>query len=152
MTRAENAKQLFLEGYTCSQAVALAFLDLTKISELEMKKLTLPLGGGLGRLRLTCGAISSMSIIIGLIFSTDEQTPENKVNIYEIVQHLSSKFIEEKKTLICENLLKEASLRVDVGGTPEARNTDYYNKRPCKDIVYLAAKILEDYLEEQGIK
>lgn len=151
MTRAERARQMFLEGYNCSQAVALSFLDLTNINELEMKKLTLPLGGGLGRLRLTCGAISSMAVIVGLIFSSDEQTSENKLNVYKIVQHLSNKFIEEKSTLLCEKLLKDAALQVEVGGAPEERNSEYYKKRPCAEIVYLATKILEDYLIEQGI-
>ena len=151
MTRAERARQMFLEGYNCSQAVALSFLDLTNINELEMKKLTLPLGGGLGRLRLTCGAISSMAVIVGLIFSSDEQTSENKLNVYKIVQHLSNKFIEEKSTLLCEKLLKDAALQVAVGGAPEERNSEYYKKRPCAEIVYLATKILEDYLIEQGI-
>lgn len=151
MTRAERARQMFLEGYNCSQAVALSFVDLTNINELDMKKLTLPLGGGLGRLRLTCGAISSMAVIVGLIFSSDEQTSENKLNVYKIVQHLSNKFIEEKSTLLCEKLLKDAALQVEVGGAPEERNSEYYKKRPCAEIVYLATKILEDYLIEQGI-
>lgn len=151
MKKKELAKQLFLEGYTCSQAVAVAFCDITNIDVDTMKKLSLPLGGGLGRLRLTCGAISSMAIIIGLVFSKNEISDENKLNIYERVQVVTSRFKEKKKTLICEDLLKDVMTNVEIGGTAEKRTPEYYAKRPCKDIVYLAAEILEDYLIEEGI-
>ena len=57
MSRAEKAKEYFLQGYACSQAVALAFSDLLGMDEETIVKITLPFGGGLGRLRLTCGAI-----------------------------------------------------------------------------------------------
>lgn len=151
MKRAEKARELFIEGYTCSQAVAMAFCDLTKVSLDEMKKISLPLGGGLGRLRLTCGAVSAMALIIGSVFSSDENTDENKIKLYGIIQLLVERFKKEKKTIICEELLNNAAVEVEVGGTPEERNSGYYKKRPCAQIVYLAGKVLEEYLEEQHI-
>ena len=82
MSRAERAKELFIQGYACSQAVALAFSDLFEINEEDIAKLTLPFGGGLGRLRLTCGAVSGMAAIYGLLFAGEENTSENKLATY----------------------------------------------------------------------
>ena len=151
MSRAERAKELFTQGYACSQAVALAFADLLNVDEAELTKLTLPFGGGLGRLRLTCGAVSGMSVVIGLLFSKSENAPDNKKNTYAITQALCGKFQEENGSLICAELLTGANVQVTVGGDAEARTETYYKKRPCAEIVYSAAKILEEYLREQGI-
>lgn len=149
MTRAEIAEKYFYEGYACSQAVALAFVDLTGVSFEEMSKLSLPLGGGLARLRMTCGAVSGMALIVGLLFSDGAPSEENKLAIYERVRVLTERFVALKKTINCKELLEAASLEVEIGGMPEARTPEYYKKRPCGAIVYLAAKILEEYLKEQ---
>ena len=151
MSRAQKAKDLFLSGYACSQAVALAFSDLTDIDEVSLKKVTLPLGGGLGRLRQTCGAVTGMAMIIGLLFSKDENTHENKLDTYAIVQELAKKFEAEKGTLNCKQLLINAGVDVETGGAPAKRTDGYYHHRPCEDIVYLAAQILEEYLIEKEI-
>lgn len=149
MTRAEIAEKYFYDGYACSQAVALAFVDLTNVSFSDMSKLSLPLGGGLARLRTTCGAISGMALIVGLLFSEAEASEENKLAIYERVRVLTDRFMSERKTINCKELLEAVNLEVEVGGNPEARTAEYYKKRPCGAIVYLAAKILEDYLAEE---
>jgi C_GCAxxG_C_C family probable redox protein len=149
MSRAESAEKYFYEGYACSQAVALAFVDLTDVSFENMSKLSLPLGGGLARLRTTCGAISGMSLIVGLLFSDSKASEENKLAIYERVRVLTDRFIAERKTINCKELLEAASLEVEIGGKPDARTSEYYKKRPCGAIVYLAAKILEEYLEQE---
>ena len=151
MTRAEKARDYFESGYACSQAVALAFIDLTNVDESSMKKLTLPLGGGLGRLRLTCGAISGMAIAAGLIIGKDENTNENKLQVYEITRELVERFKSVHRTIICEELLSNPNVLVEIGGKPEERTKEYYEKRPCSLIVYNAAKVLEDYLYEKGI-
>lgn len=146
MSRAECAKELFTQGYACSQAVALAFADVLAVNETELSKLALPFGGGLGRLRLTCGAVSGMAVVIGLLCSKAENSPENKKNTYAITQALCDKFQAENGSLICADLLSGANLQVTVGGNAEERTESYYKKRPCAEIVYSAAKILEEYL------
>ncbi len=151
MTRAEKARELFESGYACSQAVALAFQDLTNVSKEDIIKLTLPLGGGLGRLRLTCGAVSGMAVIAGAILAGSDNTTENKLKIYEVTRELVERFKENQKTIICAELLENPGLLVEIGGKPEARTKEYYEKRPCSLIVYNAAKILENYLYEEGI-
>lgn len=150
MSRAEKAKAYFEEGYACSQAVALAFSDLVSVREEELIKLSLPFGGGMGRLRLTCGAVSGMGIILGLIFAEAENTPENKKNVYAITQELCGKFKEENKSLICGELLLGVKIPVEIGGEAEARTQEYYKKRPCAELVYSAAEILEEYLHSKG--
>lgn len=151
MSRAERAKEYFLQGYACSQAVALAFADILPIDEETLVKLTLPFGGGLGRLRLTCGAVSGMATVIGLVFSKAENTPENKKNVYALVQELCGKFQAQNGSLICGELLAGMKVPVEVGGDAEARTNEYYKKRPCSELVYCATEILENYLQEKGI-
>lgn len=151
MTRAEKARQYFIEGYTCSQAVVMAFIDLINLSEEQAIKVSLPLGGGLGRLRLTCGALTGASLVVGMIFGKNEISEENKMDVYEKVREISKRFVEKEKTLNCKELLELASLEVETGGTPEKRTEEYYKKRPCAKIVYSAAEILENYLKEEQI-
>ena len=151
MSRAEKAKEYFLQGYACSQAVALAFSDVCGINEGELSKIMLPFGGGLGRLRLTCGAVSGMAAVIGLTLSKAENTPENKKQTYATVQELCGKFQAEYGSLICGELLSGMKIPVQVGGDAEPRSAEYYKKRSCADMVEFAAKILEEYLKEQGV-
>ena len=152
MSRAIKAKEYFLQGYACSQAVALAFSDVIGLDEETLLKITLPFGGGLGRLRLTCGAVSGMAMVVGLLFSNGENTPENKKKTYAIVQELCGKFQAETGSLICGELLKRMKVPVEVGGEAEARTKEYYQKRSCAEMVALAVSILEEYLEkERGI-
>ena len=151
MSRAEKAKEYFLQGYACSQAVALAFSDVCGIHENEISKIMLPFGGGLGRLRLTCGAVSGMAAVVGAVFADAENTPENKKNTYAIVQELCGKFQAQTGSLICAELLSGMKVPVEIGGVAEARTNEYYKKRSCADMVALAAQILEEYLQEKEI-
>ena len=151
MTRAETAKELFKSGYACSQAVALAFANLTGLDEAALSKAMLPFGGGLGRLRLTCGAVSGMAAAYGLICAKAENTPENKKETYAAVQELCAKFKAENGSLICADLLSGMNLQFEVGGEAEKRTGEYYKKRACADMVYRAAELLEEYLKKKGI-
>ena len=151
MLREERAQKFFLDGYACSQAIVLAFKDVVDIDEEALKKISLPFGGGIGRLRLTCGAFSGMLMVISLLFSNYEDIEENKIKTYEIVQELSKRFTEQLGTLSCEQLLIKANLEIEKGGHPESRTDEYYKKRPCAKIVYTSAKILKDYLIEMKV-
>ena len=148
MSRADDAKKLFEEGYACSQAVCMAFSDVVNLKEEILEKISLPLGGGLGRLRLTCGAVSGMALIIGLIFTDGK---DSKMNVYEITREVVSRFEKEHDSIICKELLEDANINVVIAGNPEDRTEEYYKKRPCAELVYNAAKILEEYLVEKGV-
>ena len=151
MSRAEQAKQYFIEGYNCSQAVALAFSDLTSLTEEQLKKLTIAFGGGFGRQRLVCGAVSGLTVLCGLLFSDGSGSAEDKKKIYEIEQELCLEFKKQMGSLICADLLTGANLSFEVGGQAETRSSEYYKKRPCSEIVYTAAKIVEDYMNSHSI-
>ena len=151
MSRAERAKEYFLQGYNCSQAVALAFADVLEIEKDTLLKIMLPYGGGMGRLRLTCGAVSGMAAIVGLVFAKAENSPENKKQTYAIVQELCGKFQKENGSLICGELLQGMKVPVEIGGVAEERTKEYYKKRSCGELVACAATILEEYLQEKNI-
>ena len=65
--RVRRAEELFHEGYNCSQSVVLAFADLTGVDEALLEKISIGLGGGVGRLREVCGAVSGMAMVAGFI-------------------------------------------------------------------------------------
>lgn len=144
MSRADKAKEYFEQGYACSQAVALAFADIVEIDEQSLKKIMLPFGGGLGRQRLTCGAVSGMCAMFGLL----TQESEDKRAVYAGVRDLCDAFKKENGSIICEDLLLGKNLQVEKGGDAEERTQEYYKKRPCGDLVYIAAKLLEEKLQK----
>ncbi len=151
MSRAEKAKEYFLQGYACSQAVALAFSDMTGVDEETLAKATLPFGGGMGRLRLTCGAVSGMASVAGLLFATPRPDAGNKKEVYAVVQELCARFKAEYGSLICGELLADVKLPVQVGGEAEPRTQEYYKKRPCAEMVAYAAQIVEEYLQSKNL-
>lgn len=145
MTRAEQAKEYFKSGYNCSQAVALAFADALNVPEETLKAVTLPLGGGLGRLRQTCGGVSGAALCVGLLF------PEyGKSETYAVVQEIAKRFREKNGSYNCGELLSGAGLKPELSAQAEERTPAYYQKRPCADLVYDAAEILEQICRERG--
>lgn len=143
---AELAKELFENGYNCSQAVVVAFKDVLKMDEEMLKKVSLPFGGGLGRLRLTCGAASGLAIVVGLLIDSTD-----KMYVYEVTRELLLKVEQVNGSIICKTLLENKEIIAQIGGKPEERTKEYYANRPCSIIVYNTAKILEDYLIEKRI-
>ena len=124
--------------------MVLTFSDVLGVSESVLKKITLPFGGGLGRLRLTCGAVSGAAAVIGLLLSADEVDAENKKRVYGAVQEFCARFTAENGSVICAELLSKAGQSVEVGGTAEARTKEYYKKRSCAESVASATAILEE--------
>ncbi len=150
MSRAERAKEYFLQGYACSQAVALAFADDVGVDRETLAKLSLPFGGGFGRLRLTCGAVSGMGILVGLFCAKAELSSENKKEVYSAVQTLVKEFEGEYGSVVCGALLN-GKVPVAVGGEAETRTQEYYKKRPCAEMVAFATQIVEKYLIEKAL-
>lgn len=140
LTKGEKAKALFMSGCNCSQAVAAAFCEETGLSEELTKKLTMGFGGGMGRMREVCGAVSAMTFVISAIYS------EDKANIYNRVQTAANKFREENGSIVCRELLG-LSIKGADSPIPEKRTNEYYKKRPCPELVAMAADILDAYLK-----
>lgn len=140
MAKGQLAVDNFKSGMNCAQAVLLAFKDEIKIPEDQLKKLIIGFGGGFGRQRLTCGAVSGMVAVLGLLKSDGQ----DKLAIYSIIQQASNDFIAELGTLSCAELLE--GITSDKNPNPEERTPEYYKKRPCAEICKIATEIAEKYL------
>ena len=144
--RADKARELFVGGYNCSQAVIGAFADLYGFDTAQALKISEALGGGLGRLRLTCGAVNGMAMVVGMKLSSGEAGDlKTRGEIYEVVRQMVGEFKENNGTIICAELLGLSKPKDD-SPAPEARTPDYYKRRPCADKVYECALLVEKYL------
>ena len=138
--RVERAKELFKQGFNCSQAVCAACADLYGMDEEMALRVAASFGGGIGRMRQTCGAACGMFILAGLENgSAISGDAEGKKNNYALVQDLAAKFQAENGSLICAELLGIASKTQEP--TPAERTAEYYQKRPCVEMVASAVKI-----------
>lgn len=147
MTHGEYAEKLFRDGYNCSQAVLLAFSDVTGLDDETAAKLALSFGGGFGRMREICGAVSGAGMVLGLVCGFSEpNNHEQKSKQYKRVQEFSRQFREKNGSIICRELLKGTGS--ENGLTPEKRTESYYKKRPCPKIVRTSAEILEKMLAD----
>lgn len=145
-TRIERAKALFHQGFNCSQSVFAACADIYGIDEPMALRLAASFGGGIGRMRQTCGAACGMFLLAGLENgSVLPGDAEGKKQNYALVQDLAAKFKGENGSLICAELLGIAPKPQE--STPEARTEAYYKKRPCADMVASAVRIYLEALE-----
>ena len=148
MDKKEKAVSLFKSGYGCAQAVLLAFADELNIDENTAAKLASSFGGGMGRLREVCGAVSAMFMIAGLKYGpTDPKDHSAKTAHYALVQQLAEKFKQENGSIICRELL---GLTGPQGPEPDKRTAQYYQVRPCPEKVASAAGIVEELLKERS--
>lgn len=150
--RIQHAVDLFMEGYGCCQCVVAAFADLYGMDELTAKKIAAGFGGGVGRMRMMCGAVSGIVALVGLdCGQTEGSDKEGKAACYKVVQELLAKFKERNGSIVCAELLQMSGCAV-VKDTniPDERNAEYYKKRPCAKKVESAARIFAEYLEEKG--
>lgn len=147
MTEKEKAGQLFLEGFNCSQSVFTAFCDRFGIDEETAKKISAGLGGGVGRQREVCGAVSGAAMVLGCISAaTDGGDNESKTKNYELVREFSDRFREVHCSIVCRELLKDKAK--NKGAVPDERTAEYYKNRPCLKVVEDAAEILMQMLKE----
>lgn len=146
MNKAEKAKEYFKNGYNCSQAVVGAFASDFGIDEKTALKMAEGFGGGMGRMRLTCGAVSGMCMLAGLKYSGGEaRDTDTRTKIYETVQKMAREFEEKNGSIVCGDLLG-VNRPKDNSARPEERTEQYYKKRPCADCVGDCAELVEKYL------
>ncbi len=141
----ELAMENFKEGYNCSQSVFLAFRDMYGMDSDTALKISSSFGGGMGRLREVCGAVTGMFMVAGMLYGyTDPQDQQAKTEHYERIQELAREFKERNHSIICRELLG-----LEDGAdspVPEIRSKEYYNTRPCVELVGIAAQIMEEYI------
>ena len=145
----ELAKDLFNQGYNCSQAVLVAFEDEIGLDLETCLKIASSFGGGMGRLREVCGAVSGMFMVAGLKYGyTDPKDHMEKTEHYKRIQQLAKQFEEANGSIVCRELLG-LSVKADVP-VPEKRTEQYYKKRPCAELVEQVATIMDDYIKGQS--
>lgn len=149
--RIEKAVQNFKSGYNCSQSVVAAFADLYGFSHEQALRMSASFGGGIGRMRLTCGAACGLFLLAGLeTGATEGSDRAGKSFNYKVVQELARKFEETNGTLTCSQLLhlKPEEQKAETTEASE-RTPAYYAKRPCARIIESAAKIFANFLSER---
>ena len=142
MTHAEKARDLFLSGCSCSQAVFGAFAPELGIDFDTALKLASSFGGGMGGTRSVCGAVTGMLMAAGLKYGySDVGNLDIKTQHYARTRALLESFEAEHGTLICRELL--AALE-ELKKDPSPRTAEYYKQRPCALFVETAAQLLEE--------
>ena len=148
MNHSERAVELFVEGYNCAQAVAAAFGDLTGLDEKTAARMASCFGGGMGRMREVCGAVSGMLMVAGVLYGYDDpKATTEKRELYAQVQAMAGQFREELGSIVCRDLLK--NLPSDPNPTP--RTEEYYKKRPCARMIMIATQILDEYIAQHPL-
>lgn len=150
MSKGDVAKKLFEQGYNCSQAVFGAFANDLGLDFNTAVRISSGFGGGMGRMREVCGAVSGMFMAYSFKNGYDDpKCVSEKRELYKNIQELSGEFKEQNGSIICRELLG-----LDIKGAdnyvPEKRTEQYYKKRPCKELVKIAADILEKHFENES--
>ena len=146
MDRIEKAKKLFTDGHNCSQAVVGAYSDLFGIEPQTAMIMAEGFGGGMGRMRLTCGAVSGMVALVGMKYSKGvAKDTQTRTKIYEKVREMLGEFSKRNGTIVCGELLGLTG-NENESAKPDERTKEYYQKRPCAEYVAECARIVEEFL------
>lgn len=146
--RSKKAMAYFKQGYNCSQAVFLAFADLYDMDEKLAARLSSSFGGGMGRMREVCGAVSGMFMVAGALYGyATPDCQQEKTEHYARIQELAKAFREENGSIVCRELL--GGMAGTAGPQAEQRTEAYYQKRPCVQLVGMAAAIMEAYITKK---
>ena len=149
MNEVNKARELFLEGFNCSQSVFCAFCHRFDIDEDTAKKISAGLGGGIGRQREVCGAVSGAAMVLGSIAAaTNGDDNKSKAENYQLVREFCERFKALHETIICRDLLRLSAEKKETA-KPDDRTAAYYKERPCLKIVEDAAEILSKMIEEK---
>ncbi len=148
--RSKIAAELFTQGYNCSQSVVGAFADKIDLDFDTLMKLSSSFGGGMGRLREVCGAVSGMFMVLGLLSGySNPDDFEAKKDHYAAIQNLAQDFKEAHQTIVCRELLE--NIKTTKGSVPEKRTDEYYKARPCVRFVITATEILEKHINKSNL-
>ena len=149
--RVRLSVDLFMQGFGCCQSVVAAFADLYGMDRNTALRIGAGFGGGIGRLRMVCGAVSGIVTLTGLqCGNTDGEDREGKAHCYKVVQELLERFRQKNGSIICADLLAQNGCKAETDThMPDQRNAHYYSTRPCARKVEDAARIFAEYLEEQ---
>lgn len=145
--REKQAVANFAAGCNCAQSVLMAYADVLGLTEEQVAMLSVGFGGGMGRLRLHCGAFSAAVMLAGALEGEDGAKKEHRPQTYARVQEIHRQFVQRNGTVSCAELLGRAG--VPENPTPEERTPEYYAKRPCARIIRSACQIIDGMLAEK---
>lgn len=144
--RIKRAEELFMQGFNCSQSVVAAFADLYGYSEQQALSLSAGFGAGIGRMRLTCGAVCGLVVLAGMHCGSNVAGDrDQKSDCYRVVQLLSERFRLLHGSICCADLLK-LKKGAPLSCVASERTPEYYKSRPCVSQVVSAARIFADFL------
>ena len=149
--RVEQAVDNFMQGYGCCQSVVAAFADLYGLDDTMAKRIAAGFGGGVGRMRMMCGAVSALVILVGLdCGQTEGCDREGKSACYRVVQQLLERSRQQNGSIICAELLGlNGYERAHSSYVASERTAEYYKKRPCAAKVESAARLFAQYLSDK---
>ena len=150
--RVERAVDNFMAGYGCCQSVVAAFADLYGVDEKTALRFGAGFGGGVGRLRMMCGAVSGIVMLVGLdCGQTEGSDREGKSACYKVVQELLARSEQQNGSLICAEILGlKGHDKANCTYEASPRTAEYYKTRPCAAKVESAARIFANYLKEKA--
>lgn len=150
-TRVQRAVDFFMQGYGCCQSVVAAFSDLYGLDEEMAKRIAAGFGGGVGRMRMMCGAVSGIVVLVGLdVGQTEGADRQGKTECYKVVQELLAKSREQNGSLICAEILGlKGYEKAKSSYVASARTAEYYKSRPCAAKVESAARIFAEYIQNK---
>jgi len=150
--RVQLAVDNFMQGYGCCQSVVAAFADLYGLDKTMALRLAAGFGGGVGRLRMMCGAVSGIVMLVGLdCGQTEGADRTGKSNCYKVVQDLLAKSKEQNGSLICAEILGiKGNEKAKSNYIASERTAEYYKTRPCAAKVESAARIFAEYIENKS--
>jgi len=140
-----TSNELFEQGWNCAQSVFLSHAGKFGLAPDMARCLAAPLGGGLGGLRRTCGALTALGLLAGLRWGGyDPNDLEAKTAFYALIQKLDAEFTAEFGTSQCAKLLADAGCEVST--MPSARSDEYYAARPCARCIEFVDRLYERHL------
>lgn len=146
--RVQRAVDNFMQGYGCCQSVVAAFADLYNLDDTMAKRIAAGFGGGVGRMRMMCGAVSGIVILAGLDRGQiDGADRKGKSMCYKVVQELLDEFKVQNGSVVCAELLGlKGHEKAQSSYVASPRTAEYYKTRPCVSKVESAARIFAEYL------
>ena len=145
--REKQAAANFAAGHNCAQSVLMAYADVLGLTAEQAAMVSVGFGGGMGRLRLHCGAFSAAVMLAGALEGDNGAEKEHRPQTYARVQEIHRRFVEMNGTVSCAALLGKAGVPEDP--TPEERTPEYYRKRPCARIIGSACQLIDAMLAEK---
>lgn len=143
-TNEQTAREYFTSGYNCAQSVFLTYAEKYGFDRETALKLSSSFGGGMGRMREVCGAVSTMFMIAGLENGyTENNNDEIKAEHYTRIQNLANEFKKKNGTIICRELL---GVDADDNPIPSKRTSQYYEERPCEQLIADACNIIDEFI------